>query len=244
MGYWLKLYTDILDDPKYFKLSDNAKLGMYEVFLVAKKIETDETTGDLPTIEDIAFHTRRTVEWWNDVMVELVKIIVVEIVEDKQKVRKFVERQAKIPAAERVKQYRKRNNDKTFVNSNDIVTIRNGEKSREEVEVEKNKIRVDVEVDGGDNNPTNLITTFEQHSNLNAGSNADELASDLSSKGVIEADIIDGIHFLENNPNYKLLNFKSICGSAIIAMKNRLNGSDLENPRRYIEGEYGEVGVR
>jgi len=121
MGYFLKLYTDILDDPKYFRLSEEAKTGMYEIFLVAKKIETGtESTGELPSLEDIAFHTRRDVEWWKNVMVELVSAEIVDA--DQQMIRKFKERQAKISDAERMKQYRKRKNDSTFTDQNTDVT--------------------------------------------------------------------------------------------------------------------------
>jgi len=138
MGYWLKLYTDILDDPKYFKLSDNARLGMYEIFLVAKKIEGGELTGNLPSINDIAFHTRRNTKWWTKVIAELTKAGVINNTNgDNPKIRKYAERQRRIPDAERMKQYRKRKNaeDKQDGNEdvtklNDNATNRNGDKSK------------------------------------------------------------------------------------------------------------------
>jgi hypothetical protein len=114
MGYWLKLYTDILDDPKYFRLSDNAKVGMYELFLLAKKIEKGEATGELPNIGDIAFYTRREISFWEKVLPELEEAGIVDQQEDSLIIRKFSERQASIPADERMRQYRKRKNDDTF----------------------------------------------------------------------------------------------------------------------------------
>jgi len=134
MGYWLKLYTDILEDRKYFELSEKAKLGMFEALLVCKRLENGELTGCLPSIDDIAFHTRKTVDEWKDILPELVNIGFIEIVEDKNIVKNYVKRQSAIPDSERSKQYRKRRNDGVMdgvtiesQNNHESVTERDGE---------------------------------------------------------------------------------------------------------------------
>lgn len=109
MGYWLKLYTDILDDPKYFKLSKEARLGMYELLLVAKKIENGTLTGQLPCVEDIAFYTRRPVEEWQAVLPELVSIGVITD-GDNPIITNYSKRQEAISNKERYKQYKKKRN--------------------------------------------------------------------------------------------------------------------------------------
>lgn len=167
MGYWLKLYTDVLDDPKYFKLSDEARLGMYELLLVAKKLENGELTGNIPNIEDVAFHTRRELSWWKSVMPELEQIGFVE----KKKIRNYKKRQEAIPVIERVKQSRRKRNDNAMEtvelrNCNESVTNRNGEESREEVETEKNKNRVDVECDN--DNLLAFSSLFEELTHIKA----------------------------------------------------------------------------
>ena len=110
MGYWLKLYTDILDDPKYFKLSKEARLGMYELLLVAKKIENGELTGQLPCIEDIAFYTRRPVEEWQKVMPELVSVGIITD-ETIPTITNYAKRQDTIPNDIRCKQYKLKRNE-------------------------------------------------------------------------------------------------------------------------------------
>ena len=134
MGYWLKLYTDILEDRKYYDLSERAKLGMFEVLLVCKKFENGELTGILPSIDDIAFHTRKTVAEWEEILPELIEIGFIEIIDDKNTVKNYIKRQSAIPDAERMKQYRKRRNSAAMENatgelraSNDPVTDCNGE---------------------------------------------------------------------------------------------------------------------
>ena len=100
-GYWLKLYTEILDDPKYYRLSDNAKLGMYELMLVAKKIDSG---GYLPSIQELNFYTRKQDGWWQPIINELVKIeFLVEDELDTYKIRKFEDRQASTIGADRAK---------------------------------------------------------------------------------------------------------------------------------------------
>lgn len=152
MGYWLKLYTDVLDDPKYFRLSEEAKLGMFELMLVAKKVESGEMTGNLPPIDEIAFHTRKTSEHWEKIMPELEAIGFVVIERDIPKVKNYVKRQGAIPSETRVKQYRKKRNDGVMGDvtelkreCNEPVTNRNGDKKREEKNKKQNteKIRED-----------------------------------------------------------------------------------------------------
>ncbi len=111
MGYWIKVYTDILDDPKYYKLSEKAKLGMYELMLVAKKLENGKLTGELPSIEDIAFYTRKPVEEWEAILPELQAIGFVENTDEHLVIKNYVKRQSFIPSTERSRQYRKKRND-------------------------------------------------------------------------------------------------------------------------------------
>ena len=102
-GYWLKLYTEILEDPKYNRMSDNTKIGMYELLLVAKRFGDD---GSLPPIEDVAFYTRRTVEWWQVVYDELRSIEFLVSNGHDVIIRKFSERQAPTDAKTRAKMSR------------------------------------------------------------------------------------------------------------------------------------------
>ncbi len=123
MGYWLKSYTDILDDPKYHKLSERAQLAMHEVFLVAKMIETDELTGLLPCIEDIAFYSRKSVEFWNEAIPELIKSGIVRPLDEGYLITNYVKRQEAIPPTIRAKQSKKKNlfEDKEKDNSNRLI---------------------------------------------------------------------------------------------------------------------------
>lgn len=57
MNYWLRLYTDVLDDPKVQRLEAEQFKGWVNLLCLAK-----EHDGLLPSLEDIAFRLRLTDE--------------------------------------------------------------------------------------------------------------------------------------------------------------------------------------
>jgi len=136
-GYWLKLYVEILDDPKYYKLSDAARVGMYELMLLCKKIGSD---GVIPSLEDVCFYTRRDVDWWFSVKNELAAINFLVECEEGIMIRKFSERQAPVPSTERSRQHRivKQKSIYTERNGNDDATKRDGDTEEDtEEDIEK-----------------------------------------------------------------------------------------------------------
>jgi len=62
-GYvWLKIYTDLLDEPKFMQLSDQAKAIYFETYLLAGKSDAFGlvTVSDKPaTVQDLAWTLRR-----------------------------------------------------------------------------------------------------------------------------------------------------------------------------------------
>ena len=143
-GYWLKLYVEILDDSKYFRLSDAARAGMFELMLVAKRFEND---GILPPLPEIAFQTRRSEDWWQPVIKELGQINFLIENDGVLKIRKFEERQSAIPSTERSRQHRKVKHSIGYAqrNGNDDATDmqRNVMENRGETE----EIRTDTETE-------------------------------------------------------------------------------------------------
>jgi hypothetical protein len=140
-GYWLKLYTEILDDSKYFKLSDSAKVGMYELLLVAKRFGGN---GELPDLEELAFQTRKPEGWWPPVIQELLAIHFLTGAEGSLVIRKFAERQAFVPSSERSRQYRARKHRNEFGQGDDnqterdqAGTDRDGDRLTEQIETEE-----------------------------------------------------------------------------------------------------------
>lgn len=258
MGYWLKSYTDILDDPKYFGLSEQAQLAMHISFLVAKKLETNELTGLLPSLEEIAFHSRKDISFWQSTMPELITAGIITEEENGYLIKNYVKRQKAIPPEERVRQYRKRKNEELLDDNepvtecNDIETIRNGEKRREEEEKSKRRVRdrEDVEVDNkkNDNDPSlkkELLATFSKETGIPNNSclkNEDKAALDrMVEVGVSSADLVGGIQFMREK-KFPIVSIKSIASPAIIEFSKRTKTKidKKDDYRQYTEGAYGK----
>lgn len=141
-GYWLKLYTEILDDKKYYQLSDNAKLAMYELMLIAKRNDSDE----IPSIDDICFmtHNARAKEWWESAIKELMTIKFIAPSAAAQIIRKWQDRQKPVPVTERSKQYREKKHEEEYYGNDNATTMqRNVTEIEREIKKEKEEERED-----------------------------------------------------------------------------------------------------
>jgi hypothetical protein len=102
--YWIKLYHEILDDPKMGSLSDRLWRRVIELFLLAGDYDKD---GQLPDLEWMAWRIRRTAEEIETDLVEIAKAGIVESKGGMWEVANFAERQAKSPATERTQRWRR-----------------------------------------------------------------------------------------------------------------------------------------
>ncbi len=104
--YWIKLYHEILQDPKMGRLPDNVWRRAIEIFLLAGELDEE---GKLPETEEIAWLLRQPViETFEAELAHLEKVGVLTRLPDGWLVTKFADRQAASTDAERMKEYRKR----------------------------------------------------------------------------------------------------------------------------------------
>jgi hypothetical protein len=103
--YWMKLYIEILDDPKMATMPDRAWRRTIELFLVAKKLNKD---GHLPETRQIAWLLRMSAEELEHDLIQIAStgIIIQEV--GGWFIPKFMERQSAISGAERISQFRER----------------------------------------------------------------------------------------------------------------------------------------
>ncbi len=107
--HWLKLYHEILDDPKMTQLSDRLWRRAIELFIVASKTRRETHLGRLPPLEEIAWHLRLPTEEVEADLVELAaKTRIVELRNGHWVVRKFSQRQAPSDAKDRTQAWRER----------------------------------------------------------------------------------------------------------------------------------------
>ncbi len=101
--YWLKLYYEILDDPKMGQMSNRLWRRTLEFFLLAG--EKDEG-GLLPSIDDMAWRLRMSPEELETDLVEIQKTGVVTTNDGAWIVTNFADRQRAATGAERTERWR------------------------------------------------------------------------------------------------------------------------------------------
>jgi hypothetical protein len=113
--YWIKLYHEILQDPKMGRLPDNVWRRAIELFLLAGELDEE---GKLPETEEIAWLLRRpSIETFEAELAHLEKVGILSRLPDGWLVTKFAERQAASTDADRMKEYRKRKQKGQFLGS-------------------------------------------------------------------------------------------------------------------------------
>ncbi|MHA2428864.1 MAG: hypothetical protein ACXADB_12650, partial [Candidatus Hermodarchaeia archaeon] len=117
--YWLKLYHEMLDDPKMGMLSDRLYRRVIELFLLTG--QTDDE-GFLPELKHIAFRLRVSEEHLETDLVELAKVGIVQQLEGRWHVTNYASRQAPVASAERVRKHRERKKKEQYYGSNESET--------------------------------------------------------------------------------------------------------------------------
>jgi len=112
-NYWIKLYHEILDDPKMGRLDDHLFRRVVELLLIAG--ETDKG-GVLPPIVDIAWRLRIPENEVQEYLDELLEIDFVHIDDDAWIITKFADRQAPVCPAERKRRQRVRDKKALYYN--------------------------------------------------------------------------------------------------------------------------------
>lgn len=103
-NYWLKLYHEMLDDPKVMTLRPALRWRFVEALLVAGEMDQE---GLLPGVKEYAWRVRCDFETVETELTELVDAGLLSRDDGQWTVTKFAERQAPVSGAERVARLRK-----------------------------------------------------------------------------------------------------------------------------------------
>jgi len=107
-SYWIKLYHEILRDPKMGQLDDHTWRRTIELFLIAGELNE---SGRLPPIPDTAWLLRTSEEDLQEALAKLTGMGIAQQDEDGWLISNFAKRQAPLSAAERMRLYRRRKRD-------------------------------------------------------------------------------------------------------------------------------------
>jgi len=138
-NYWVKLYHEILDDPKMCRLTDRQYRRVIELFLLAGDYEMD---GLLPGIDDIEFRLRSPEGLKEDIetLIECNILSVNELGE--YFITRWLDRQNAMSNKERQARYRDSKRKELYY-GNDSITKRNTD-----IDIDKIKIGDMIEVVG------------------------------------------------------------------------------------------------
>ena len=96
--FWIKLYHEILDDPKMGRMPDRLWRRTIELFLLAGELDQD---GLLPSVHDMSWRLRVNDDALQDDLNLLISYGIVTVEADSFTVTKFAERQTAMTATER-----------------------------------------------------------------------------------------------------------------------------------------------
>lgn len=136
---WVKMYTEMLDDPKIGRLSDAVKWRFVSLILLAGECDKDgylSNGNELMTVDDIAWRMRITREQCEKDLESLVNCGLIDDIDGAYFVVKFSERQGR-PQSEKRAQWRERkarqNQKQEITQESRVNHATRVEKSREEI---------------------------------------------------------------------------------------------------------------
>lgn len=117
MDYWIKLYLEILDDPKMATLPDRLWRRVIELFVLAGRFGINGD-GNLPDTRQIAWMLRMPTDDLAHDLDQLIGTNIIEPIPNGWRVVNFAKRQAPMTAAEKQKRYRERLHREQYQDSN------------------------------------------------------------------------------------------------------------------------------
>ncbi|MBM3138004.1 MAG: hypothetical protein FJZ98_07430 [Chloroflexi bacterium] len=242
--YWIKLYHEILDDPKMGRLSDTFFRRVIELFLIAGDVDHE---GQLPPIADIAWRLRVDEEALEGQMNELRALGILTLnASGVWIVTHFKQRQSAEPPYKRMRKYREAL--QKAGNRYDHVTNRNADIDIDrdvEEEQEKEEDAEEENTVSGCSPEDELVETFVKHTRIPLHTGGEDLwaraLARLKKAGVEKDDLINALGECAGK-GIVIANLGSVVNPAIISMARRKAREEAEGPAKFLRGEYGHVG--
>jgi hypothetical protein len=247
--YWIKLYHEILDDPKMARLSDECWRRAIELFLLAGDYAKE---GLLPPFPDIAWRLRVDEGMLQQSFQELQSLgIVAEYTSGEWWVIHFKERQNADSSIERMRRYRDSLQKKEYYEDkleNGPVTKRNADIDIDTDE-EGESDTEESSTNDSSNNLSKIFVTQTQIPEYAGGIEKWQQALEqLKRSGIEGQDVIMAVQECAQK-NLTITCLTSILKPAIIARSKRISLfasrlSPQDDYRRFTRGKYGDSGIR
>jgi len=242
--YWIKLYHEILDDPKMGRLTDRLFKRTIQLFLLAGEYEMD---GILPIVEDIAWRLRVHQEELETDLADLASVGIVQKTNDRWVVTKFADRQKASTGTERWQQWQERQRKKDYYQT-EVQRKPNVSLSDKDIDIDVD-IDKRIDIDGEEPNANgiyaDLSVTFCNKTGIPELSGGPSKWYDslkrMGEAGVKSVDIENAITILREK-KYPIVTLRSVENTAIGEMSKRVSskGGKAKDPGRYVTGELSD----
>ena len=136
--YWIKVYHEILDDPKMGRMPDRLWRRTIELFLIAGEQDNE---GHLPKLGDMAYRLRLSDDELANDLDELQKMNIIHSDDGVWVVTKFAERQSPVSDAERMRRYRERQRKENYYGDEPVTNdVTGGVTNRSQIRIDKNRL--------------------------------------------------------------------------------------------------------
>jgi len=219
--YWIKLYHEILNDPKMATLPDRLWRRATELFLLAGKYDND---GHLPETKQIAWELHMTTAKLDLDLRQIAMTGIIHQEEGGWYVENFSKRQGPSPVKERVKQFREREKKQKYYEN--VTEMKRGVT---QIQITDTDIDTDIDIDveATPAKPFRLFmdafinATHLPESRINPQRALDAI-DEMTKAGVTVEDMTRAIDALMNKGGYSISGPWSVINASCIQMTQRL----------------------
>jgi DnaD/phage-associated family protein len=170
--YWIKLYLEILNDPKMSRLSDRLFRRTIELFLIAG---SNDRSGVLPPVADIAWQLRQPLQKITSDLQSLQDVGILTQENGDWTVTNFELRQSPADAKERVRRYREARKQEQYQPLQDNDVTQNVTKSYNNVTTAETNRYTDTDTDTDTETDSENRTETEAEAEQNSTAALDAL---------------------------------------------------------------------
>jgi hypothetical protein len=238
--YWIKIYHEILDDPKMGRMPDRLWRRTIELFLVAGETDAE---GLLPKIGDMAYRLRLSEDELTEDLVQLDELNIVHRDGENWVVTRFAERQAPVSDAERMRRYRERLHKEEYYGDEPVT---DGVTNRSQIRIDKSRVDESGSAASLEEKETALVDYFCNVTGIdlpfNPGTYADWLkqVGEWVDMGVTEQEVNNAIE-VANKKNMTIVRPGSLTGFIRVERASKKNGNKLGGKKRKLVGPDGKI---
>ncbi|KKQ62534.1 MAG: hypothetical protein US85_C0025G0002 [Candidatus Shapirobacteria bacterium GW2011_GWF1_38_23] len=180
--YWIKIYHEILEDPKMATMPDRLWRRTIEIFLIAGKLSKDKS-GILPETNQLAWLLRMNTD---DLALDLKQLEtagIIKRIDNGWTVVNFEKRQAAVTGSERVQQFRKRQHNEQYYDNVTELKRNVTQNTEYRIQSQNTESETKKEITTSSDSFGQLIKEYEQNIGVITQKTSDMVSDDFDTYG-------------------------------------------------------------